>query len=66
VKREGIESGDAVERAKAIHERTWAELDRYRDRDPQEAWWGAFVRDVLGHASAVDEHDLGEVKAIRE
>jgi hypothetical protein len=66
VRREGIEPGDAIERAKAIHERTWAELDRYRDRDPQASWWRAFVRDVLGHDSAVDEHDLGEVKAIRE
>jgi hypothetical protein len=66
VRREGIEPADAIERAKAIHERTWAELDRYRDRDPQEFWWEAFVRDVLGHESAVDEHDLGEIKAIRE
>jgi hypothetical protein len=66
VRREGIEAADAIERTKAIHERTWAELDRYRDRDPQSLWWGDFVRDVLGHDSAVDERDLGEVKAIRE
>jgi hypothetical protein len=66
VRREGIEPADAIERTKAIHERTWVELDRYRDRDPQSLWWGDFVRDVLGHESAVDERDLGEVKAIRE
>ena len=66
MRREGIESADAIERAKSIHERTWAELDRYRDRDPQSLWWGDFVRDVLGHDSAVDERNLGEVKALRE
>ncbi|HEU5183925.1 MAG TPA: hypothetical protein VFU01_05115 [Gemmatimonadaceae bacterium] len=66
MRREGIDSADAIERAKSIHERTWAELDRYRDRDPQALWWGDFVRDVLGHDSAVDERNLGEVKALRE
>ena len=65
-RKEGILPADAIERAKAIHERTWAELERYRDRDPQSSWWAAFVRDVLGHDSAVDETALGEVKAIRE
>jgi hypothetical protein len=65
-RREGIEPNDAIEQAKAIHERTWSELDRYRDRDPQSLWWGDFVRDLLGHESAVDERELGEVKAIRE
>ena len=65
-RKEGIQPADAIERAKAIHERTWMELDRYRDRDPQSSWWAEFVRDVLGHDSAVDERELGEVKAIRE
>jgi hypothetical protein len=49
-----------------IHERTWAELDRYRDREPQSLWWTDFVRTVLGHDSAVDERELGEPKVIRE
>lgn len=66
MRREGIEPADAIERARSIHERTWAELDRYRERDPQALWWGDFVRDVLGHESAVDERNLGEVKALRE
>ena len=65
-RREGIGPSEAIEHAKAIHERTWAELDRYRDRDPQSLWWGEFVREVLGHDSAVDERELGEVKAVRE
>jgi hypothetical protein len=66
VRREGIEPADAIERTKAIHERTWAELDRYRDRDPQALWWSDFVRSVLGHDSAVHESELGDVKVISE
>jgi hypothetical protein len=66
VRREGIEPADAIERTKAIHERTWAELDRYRDRDPQHFWWNDFVRGVLGRDSAVRESELGEVKVISE
>ena len=66
VRREGIDPADAIERTKAIHERTWAELDQYRDRDPQALWWGEFVRAVLGHDSAVRESELGDVKVISE
>jgi hypothetical protein len=66
MRREGIEPADAIERTKAIHERTWAELERYRDRDPQALWWRDFVRAVLGHDSAVRESDLGDVKVISE
>jgi hypothetical protein len=66
VRREGIDSAEAIERAKGIHERTWTELDRYRDRDPQLLWWRDFVRDVLGHDSQVDEASLGEPHALRE
>lgn len=66
VRREGIEPSDAIERTKAIHERTWAELDRYRDRDPQALWWSDFVRAVLGHDSAVRESELGDVNVISE
>ncbi|HJU70201.1 MAG TPA: hypothetical protein VJ650_18340 [Gemmatimonadaceae bacterium] len=66
VRREGIEPAEAIERTKAIHERTWAELDRYRDRDPQALWWRDFVQAVLGHESAVRESELGDVKVISE
>jgi hypothetical protein len=66
VRREGVEPADAIERTEAIHERTWAELDRYRDRASQSLRRGDFVRDVLRHNSAVDERDLGDVKAIKE
>ena len=64
VKREGISTSDAIEQAKEIHERTWAELDRYKDREPQAEWWADFVRAVLGRESAVDERALGEVKVV--
>jgi hypothetical protein len=66
VRREAVEPADAIERTEAIHERTWAELDRYRDRAPQSLRRGDFVRDVLRRNSAVDERDLGDVKAIKE
>jgi hypothetical protein len=66
VRREGIDAADAIERTKEIHERTWTALDHYRDRDPQSWWWSDFVRDTLGHESAVRESDLGDVKVISE
>jgi hypothetical protein len=52
LKREGISSDEARERAKTIHEKTWAALDAYRTRDTQHDWWPEFVRRVLGHQSA--------------
>jgi hypothetical protein len=55
LKREGISSEEARERAKAIHEKTWAALEQYRDRDPQRDWWPEFVRRVLGRESTADD-----------
>jgi hypothetical protein len=52
LKREGISSDEARERAKEIHEKTWASLDQYRTLDEQRDWWPAFVRRVLGKDSA--------------
>lgn len=52
LRREGISSDEARERAQAIHEKTWAALDHYRDRDDQCDWWPGFARKVLGHESA--------------
>jgi len=52
MKREGISREEALRRAQLIHERTWAALDAYRERDHQADWWPAFVRAVLGHDSA--------------
>jgi len=53
LKRDGITSEDARERAEAIHAKTWAALDRYRARAEQRNWWPDFVQRVLGHESAV-------------
>jgi hypothetical protein len=55
LKREGISSDEARERAKAIHEKTWAALDRYRSLEEQRDWWPAFVKKVLGRESAAGE-----------
>jgi hypothetical protein len=52
LKREGISSDEARERAKDVHEKTWAALDQYRSLDEQHDWWPAFVRRVLGKESA--------------
>jgi hypothetical protein len=49
LRRDGITRDEAIERAAAIHEKTWAALDAYRSREPQRNWWPAFVRRVLGH-----------------
>ena len=62
LKRDGISSGQAADRAHTVHEKTWAALERYRHLDAQEAWWPEFVRKVLGRASAVaDKTDLGPI-----
>ena len=52
LKREGISSDEARERAKEIHEKTWRALDQYRDRDEQRDWWPEFVRKVLARDTA--------------
>ena len=67
MKREGITSQQAADRAKEIHEKTWAELDRYRDRAVQENWWPGFVQRVLGRPSAVEgKEDLGPINVFSE
>ncbi|MGI8618399.1 MAG: hypothetical protein ACR2L6_04835 [Gemmatimonadaceae bacterium] len=66
MKREGISREEALESAQRIHERTWAALAAYRDRDPQADWWPAFVRDVLGHDSAVRDGGFGDPKVLTE
>jgi len=64
--REGISQQDAVERASEIHDRTWARLDDYKDREAQTDWWPSFVRQNLGKESAVDPSQLGELKILAE
>jgi hypothetical protein len=54
LKREGISSEDARDRAQRIHEKTWAALDQYRSLDEQYDWWPDFVRRVLGKESTAN------------
>ena len=67
LKREGISSQEAADRAHDIHEKTWAALDRYRDREPQHNWWPGFVQKTLGVPSAVaGTKDLGPINVFSE
>jgi hypothetical protein len=67
LKREGISSQEASDQAKEIHEKTWAALDRYKERQPQVNWWPAFVKKVLGKESAVaGRKDLGPINVFSE
>lgn len=49
----GVTAEEATLRAREVHERTWAALAGYRDREPQVDWWDGFVTRVLGVSSAV-------------
>src|ERR1051326_701377 len=49
LKRDGISATEAAERAREVHEKTWAALDEYRHLDDERPWWPDFVRRVLGH-----------------
>ena len=66
MKHEGISREEALDRAQQIHDKTWAALDAYRDRDPQADWWPDFVRRVLGRDSEVRDQDLGDPKVLTE
>ena len=67
LKREGISAQEASDQARKIHEKTWASLEQYKERQPQENWWPAFVRKVLGKESAVaDRNDLGPINVFSE
>ena len=64
LRRDGISSDDARQRAQTIHERTWAALKEYESRGEQRNWWPAFVRRALGHESAVRERAAAGPPAI--
>jgi len=66
LKREGITPEQAAERAQAIHERTWAALDQYRESEPKQDWWDWFVGRVLGRPSALRPEQRGDLKIIAE
>lgn len=66
LKAEGLSTAEALERAKEIHERTWAALERYGDTGSRFGWWDDFCREVLGRPSAVDPEALDEPAIIGE
>jgi hypothetical protein len=66
LKHEGIGSEPAVERAQRIHDKTWAALDQYRDREPPPEWWDGFVRRVLGKPSALRPEERGALRILAE
>jgi hypothetical protein len=55
----GLLGPDYMDVARAVHARTWRELDRYRTHTNGVNWWRTFVRQVLGFESALTEEDLG-------
>ena len=65
LKTSGLLGPDTLERGRAINERTWQELDRYRKGDAPPDWWRAFVRRALGEESAVRVEDIGAPDIVR-
>jgi hypothetical protein len=66
LKREGFGTEQAMERTQAIHERTWAALNRYRSSEPAEDWWDGLVRSVLGRPSALRPEERGDLRILAE
>jgi hypothetical protein len=66
LRREGISPDEALERAPAIHERTWRELARYQEPPSDTDWWDDFVRRVLGKPSAVPPARRSELRILAE
>jgi len=62
----GISNERAIERGQAIHEKTWAALDQYREGAVQEDWWDGLVQRVLGRPSALRPEERGALKIIAE
>jgi hypothetical protein len=66
LKREGITTEQAIARAQAIHAKTWAALDQYRESEPKQDWWDWFVGRVLGRPSALKPEQRGDLTIIAE
>ncbi len=66
LKRDGISPATAMERARAIHDATWAALDAYRPLGEQRDWWPEFVRRVLGKESAAKVEERREPRILTE
>lgn len=64
LRREGISTEEARDRAKAIHEKTWKALESYRRPELQRDWWAGFVRRVLGKESKAPPSSTAPLGAI--
>jgi hypothetical protein len=53
IQHDGLTVNEAMDKAREIHARTWAALDRYREAAPAGDWWDDFVRRALGRPSAL-------------
>ncbi len=63
----GLSPTEAVAQAHQVHDRVWAELERYRPLEPQDrGWWPELVRTALGRESAVDVEALGQYVVVPE
>jgi hypothetical protein len=60
----GLHTPDAAARGRAVHERTWKELDRYRESGDSPDWWFDFVQEVLGRPSAVTRAELRDPEVV--
>jgi hypothetical protein len=60
----GLYTPDVLEHGRAIHERTWKELDRYRESGDSPDWWFDFVEEVLGQPSAVTREELRDPEVV--
>lgn len=66
LKREGVSSQEAQERAREIHAKTWAALEEYKQLDEQRDWWPAFVQRVLGKPSTVPANERPDLNIFSE
>jgi hypothetical protein len=66
LKAEGLHGEDVLERGRAVHQKTWGALERYRSQHEQRAWWNDFVQHVLGRPSQARPEDLVEVEVVEE
>ncbi|MGE0441317.1 MAG: hypothetical protein AB7L66_10200 [Gemmatimonadales bacterium] len=65
LKRDGLSPEAASSLGAQVHERTWKELDRYRD-EPEPEWWDGFVQQALGRPTALPPEARPELRIMAE
>ena len=53
IQHDGLSIPQAMDKAREVHQRTWAALERYRDSALPGDWWDDFVQRALGRPSAL-------------